>query len=262
MSFFLWPAIATLFLVFLHCLFGSFVLKRGILFIDLALAQWAAFGYLLAHLFCLHHPLMQFLMAFLMTVLAAALLSILRCFYQKANEIEALIGALYLAASTLSLTVMASSGLEGQHLSELLGGSLLFVQKNDVLITALIYLVIGLTLWRFYQIFEQGKKGIWDFFFYALFGLAVTSSVKIAGVMLVFAYLILPILSAQSLLKTTKSKLIFAWSLGLIASLIGMGLSFIIDIAPAYLIILSLLASWLLTLLFTQNNIIRKNFFI
>ena len=106
----IWPLIACLALVFIHGYFGAFVLRRGIIFIDLALAQWAALGYLVGHWLGIHSPIALFLCGFGFTLIASLILVGLKPFYDKVNQQEASIGVTYIFATTLATALISTTG--------------------------------------------------------------------------------------------------------------------------------------------------------
>ena len=238
------PLLVIIILVLIHVYFGAFVLKRGILFIDIALAQWAALGYLSAIAMDIESDILLFISGFLFTVIAALILITLKPIFPETNQQEAVIGILYISATALATGIISSTGMEGHHLDDMLSGHLLFIQSSEVIAAYIIYIIIGLILFKCHKKFIQSSSSIENFIFYIIFGLVVTSSVKMAGVLLVFTYLVIPIMSANLFFKTMKTQLIFAWIIGFVGSLIGLSMALIVDIAPTYCIIYSLVLIW------------------
>ena len=140
------PFLVSIVLVLIHVYFGSFVLRRGVIFIDLALAQWAALGYLIGHWMDIHQPLPLFILGFAFTVIASLLLTILKPYFDKTNLLEAVIGVLYLSAITIATSIISSTGMEGHHLKEMLSGHLLFIQVNEMLLAYGLYAIVALIL--------------------------------------------------------------------------------------------------------------------
>lgn len=239
------PALTCLVLVLVHVYFGAFVLRRGILFIDLALAQWAALGYVVGQLLGVHEPLFLFGIGFSFTVIAACILVFLKPLYNATNLQEAVIGVVYIAGSALATGLLSSTGMEGHHLKEMLSGHLLFVHSSELLAASALYLVIAGCLYVGHQKFVQASSSRWEFIFYLLFGAVVTSSVKLVGILLVFSYLVLPILSVTLFTSTLKKQLLWGWCIGFVTSLMGLLLSIYIDIPPSYSVILTLCLTWL-----------------
>jgi hypothetical protein len=155
---------------------------------------------------------------------------------------EAFIGIVYASASALAILIISKSPHEGEQIKEMLVGKILLVRLPDVLKTAGIYAVIGLfhLLFRkrFFQISldpegaEREKVPVrwWDFLFYASFGVVITSSVAIAGVLLVFSYLVVPAACAVLLVEGIRARVLTAWGIGTLASLVGLKVSFVYDL--------------------------------
>ncbi len=136
------PLFLCFILVLIHVYFGAYVLKRGILFIDLALAQWAAFGYLIGYAYHVENPLYLFLCGFGATVIAAFILALVKPLFAAVNLQEAIIGVMYILAAAAAMAFISSTGLEVHHLKEMLTGYLLFVQLQDLLVTMILYAVV------------------------------------------------------------------------------------------------------------------------
>ncbi|RAP29441.1 hypothetical protein DID76_04090 [Candidatus Marinamargulisbacteria bacterium SCGC AG-414-C22] len=244
MSIIFLPFLVCLSLVFIHVYFGSFVLRRGIIFIDLALAQWAALGYLIGHWMDIHHPVSLFIFSFGFTVIASIALTLLKPLYHKNNLQEAVIGTLYIAANAGAIGLISYTGMEGHQLQEMLTGHLLFINVQEVLAAYGLYVVIALICVKCHTYFINAHSRAWDFIFYLLFGLVVTSSVKLVGILLVFSYLVLPLLCIVINKKSFSQQLMTGWLIGIVASVIGMGVSFLMDIPPSIAIILVLMGCW------------------
>ena len=250
----LWmPFLACVVLVLIHVYFGSFVIKRGILFIDLALAQWAALGFLVSEWLGIEHLLLTFLFGFGFTVIASLLLSLLKPLYDRVNLQEAVIGVVYIVATALATGLISSTGMEGHHIKEMLAGHLLFLQPKEVILAYGLYTAIAVLLIGLHRHFQQATSRKWNFIFYLLFGCVVTSSVKMVGVLLVFTYLVLPILSTMLFTDNPQSQLKWGWFLGILGSALGLIMSMIVDIPPSYSVILSLSLIWVV--LVTQKFI-------
>jgi zinc/manganese transport system permease protein len=241
------PFCVCVILVIMHVYFGSIVLKRGILFIDLALAQWAALGYLVALVFHIEKPLVLFGFGFLSTVFAALVLTIISRLYKSYELQEAVIGVMYVAATAASVGLISFTGMEPHHISSMLSGHLLFVSGSECLFAFILYAGVGISLLYFHRVFMQSESSFSQFMFYVLFGLVVTSSVKLVGVLLVFSFLVLPLLTVVLHIKCYHWQVISAWGVGLFSSLLGLYMSFSVDIPPSYLVILMLIGVWLVS---------------
>jgi len=236
------PFAACVLLVLVHASLGRHVLARGVIFVDLAMAQIAALGgavaFLLGHE---PHDPWSYVWSFGFTLLGAALFSFLWDRNKSVMQ-EAFIGIAFSFAGALSMLLLANSphGAE-EFQSSLTGGGLLWLTWHDVGVMAVLYGVVAVFLWRWNHVLMEcsthhtgaSHRGVnvrlWDFLFYASFGLVVTSSVKAAGVLAVFTFLIVPTVCAALLGHKGKSQLFWAWAIGLVGSLAAMGLSYAKD---------------------------------
>ncbi|MEE3151842.1 MAG: iron chelate uptake ABC transporter family permease subunit, partial [Acidobacteriota bacterium] len=204
-----WPFVACLVLTGIHSYLGLHVVSRGVIFVDLALAQIAAMGATFA--FLLGYPEggnQAYFYSLLFAVIGAAIFSVLRLREQQIPQ-EAIIGITFAVASATAILI-ADRAPQGAELVEaMLTGALLWVPRDMILQTALVYAAIGLFHWVFRDRFltitlepdraetEGWNVRWWDFLFYASFGLVITLSVSIAGVLLVFSFLIIPAVIAM-----------------------------------------------------------------
>ncbi|MDA1354407.1 MAG: metal ABC transporter permease [bacterium] len=239
------PAIAISILVTIHTYFGTHVIKRGIIFVDLALAQWAALGYLLAHALHIESSLSKAIFSLATTGLAAFILALIQLRNNTDHQQEANIGIMYLLATTLATVIMSTAGIEGHHFTEMLVGHLLFVSAKDIAIASLIYACIAGLHWAFYDTLSQPKSVLSHFAFYASFGVIVTSSVKLAGVLVVFALLIIPALISTHHQHNVMKRLGYAYLFAIPTCIIGIVLGYFINIPLGYAVILSLCALWM-----------------
>ena len=234
LTFLLAPFIMCLILVGIHCYLGIHVIMRGVIFVDLALAQVAALGTTVAFLMGFeHHDMSSYFISLFSTLVAAAFLALANRMEKKLSQ-EALIGIIY-AFSTASIILVIDQISHGtEHLKYALVGQLLWVSWDDVLKVAGIYSVVALIHYicrRQILANSQGasRSWLWDFVFYALFGVVITSSVQVAGVLLVFALLIVPALLGSYFYQEISKRLLFGWSLGFVLCAIGMSLSYWFD---------------------------------
>lgn len=242
--------VAALILVGIHGYLGIHIIARGVIFVDLALAQVAALGWaaaglglgdLLASAVGIPSSDAGYIIGFGMTLIAAALFSISRLDNQRIPQ-EAIIGIVYVAASAVTILLAAQAPRGAEHVEQLLTGSLLWVTWSEVLKTALVYGAIGIAHWllrhRFLTISlrpdtarEKGwSVARWDFLFYALFGVVVTSSVAIAGVLVVFSFLVIPAVIAFLFAHTPGKMLAIAWLTGTAATVSGLYASYESDL--------------------------------
>lgn len=236
--YFLMPAFTMcLILVGIHCYLGLHVLARNVLFIDLALAQVAAFGTTVAFAFGYdHHDTPSFFISLGFTFLAAFLFTLAGRLRDKIS-VEAFIGIVYAFSSALVILVIDKISHGAEHLKYTLVGQILWTSWKDVLHVALIY--FGVAVMHFYfrrQLIKSSFNGtqhyFWDFLFYALFGVVITCSVNVSGVLLVFAFLIVPAVLSSLLVKGLLSRLIAGWLIGFILCAAGIIGSYQLDLPP------------------------------
>ena len=241
-TFLLAPFIASLILTGIHAYLGVHVVERGVVFVGLALAQIAALGTTIAVLYGYEpHGSAAYWISLAFTFLGAAIFSTIKAHRARIPQ-EAVIGICYAVASAAAIVAMSKSVAQTEHLKEMLVGNILSVSWAEVRATALIYGLIGLFHYMFRKKFllismdprkaeEQGVSvRFWDFLFYASFGLVVTSSVAIAGVLLVFCYLIVPSVAAMLYADKIGRRLAIGWTMGTLVSALGVYLSLKIDL--------------------------------
>ncbi len=236
------PFAACLVLTGIHAYLGLHVIERQVIFVDLALAQIAALGSTVGFLFGfgLHHNA-NYLFALGFTFLGAAVFSLTRFREEKVPH-EAIIGVVYAVAAAASILVLSRAAEGSEELKSLLVGHLLFVRWPEVGKMAAIYGAIGFLHWLFRrrllfisqhprEAFDQGVPvRWWDLFFYVTFGVVVTSSVELAGVLLVFSFLIVPAICGVLLGKTVGGRLAIGWGIGALTSVLGITASYFLDL--------------------------------
>jgi len=237
--------VASLILTGIHAYLGVHVVERGVIFVDLSLAQIAALGATIALLLPIsngdpHAPLVYWI-SLVFTFMGALVFSAIRSKRARIPQ-EAIIGICYAVASAASILAMSKATSESEHLKDMLVGNILAVSWSEVLKTAVLYGVIGAFHYVFRHKFlaisidpkRAEAEGIsikfWDFLFYASFGFVVTSSVAIAGVLLVFCYLIVPSVAAMLYADSIGKRLAIGWSMGTIVSALGVYLSLKLDL--------------------------------
>jgi zinc/manganese transport system permease protein len=238
------PFVVSVLLVGIHCYLGLHVLARGVIFVDLSLAQVAAFGSTLALLLGYeHHSAEGYFIAFFFTLIASLIFALARR-EEKQFPQEAIIGVTYAMCSALVILVVDKMAHGAEHMKDLLVGDVLWVTWADVKKTTIIYGIVGMLHFLFRKKLipasfnhESAPHPGWDFIFYALFGVVITSSVHLAGVLQVFSVLIVPALVSQPFAKTLAGRLIFGWIFGVIVTLIGMGLSIRWDMPSGALVV-------------------------
>jgi len=247
----IWPLLAAIVLTGIHVYLGLHVVTRGVIFVDLALAQVAALGMAIGLLLgWTDDSLAVYLLALSFTFLGAALFALTRSLTKTVSQ-EAIIGITYAVSAAVMIILFSKSAEGAEHLNHLLVGSILFVTPWIVLKTFLLYAVIGLFHWFYRKQFMLTSEitsntnqapinlKLWDFLFYMTFGFVVTSSVRIAGVFLVFSFLIIPATAALLFVKGVKNRLLFGWAFGVIGSLLGMIVSVLLDIPTGATIVAS-----------------------
>ena len=230
------PFLACLVLAGIHAYLGLHVLARGVIFVDLALAQVAALGMTTA-LLAGHPPDSNGAYAWALgfTILGALVFALTRRETSAGVTVpqEAIIGIVYAVAAALTVLILDRVAQGGEQIKQLLVGSILGVTREDVFRLAGLYALVGGIHWLARRPLLALSLGgevrgarAWDFLFYLTFGLVVTSSVRIAGVLLVFSYLIVPAVIGAWLAATIGRRLVIGWAVGLVASASGLAASF------------------------------------
>lgn len=239
------PFVASLILTGIHAYLGVHVVERGVIFVDLSLAQIAALGATVALLLPVSggdpHSTAVYWISLLFTFVGAAVFSTVRIRHARIPQ-EAIIGICYAVASAAAILAMSKATSESEHLKDMLVGNILAVSWTEVGQTAVLYGAIGLFHFLFRHKFllismdpqraeaERIPIRLWDFLFYASFGFVVTSSVAIAGVLLVFCYLIVPSVAAMLYADRIGPRLAIGWSMGTVVSALGVYFSLRLDL--------------------------------
>jgi zinc/manganese transport system permease protein len=242
LPFLLAPFLASLILTGIHAYLGVHVVERGVIFVDLALAQIAALGATIAILVGMNpHGGGAYWLSLAFTLLGAAIFAFARTRRGHIPQ-EAFIGIAYAVASATAILAMSKATGETEHLKDMLVGNILAVSMRDVAKTAILYGAIGIFHYIFRKKFllistdprEAEARGMsirfWDFLFYASFGFVVTSSVAIAGVLLVFCYLIVPSVGAMLFADRIGRRLAIGWTMGTLVSALGVYFSVLFDL--------------------------------
>ncbi len=255
LSFMAAPFAACLVLVGLHAYFGIHVIERRVLFVDLAVAQFAALGAVVGFAFG-HHPgeFGSTLFSLAFAIVAAALFALTRVRIEKLPQ-EAIIGITFVVASAATILVADRAPEGAEHIRETLSGALLWVTWPTVFKVAVIYAAIGLFHWIFRERFllisvdpdEAFHRGWnvrwWDFLFYLSFGVMITFSVGIGGILMVFAYLVIPACVAILIHARMRARLAVGWATGVAGSALGLVASYYLDMptGPAVVVVLGLM---------------------
>jgi zinc/manganese transport system permease protein len=221
---------------------GQHVLARGVIFVDLALAQIAALGQSVAFLMGAEpHDPSTYYWSFGFTLLGAALFSFM---WDREHSVlqEAFIGISFALATAATLLLLSNAPHGAEHVRGTLSGEALgWVRWRDIAIMTALYAIVGA-----FQFFNRRKLFLcsedphrarqmglsvkkWDFLFYASFGLVVTISVNVSGVLAVFSYLIVPIVCSTLLGRRGRARLYWAWAIGFVVSVLGSALSYLKD---------------------------------
>ena len=241
------PLCVCLLLVGIHCYLGLHILAREVIFVDLALAQIAALGTILAYLIGFEHHSAG---AYLISLGAGFVTALFLTFVNRLRNVshEAVIGLVYAfgAAAVVLLVDKMSHGAE--HLKYALVGKILWVSWHDVLWVLAIYACVACIHFIFRKPLLKSSLGKetnwkWDLLFYSLFVVVITSSVNVAGVLLVFSFLIVPALVGNLFCTTVKTKLFFGWTFGLVLVLLGLCTSYFFDLPTSPLLVLLMTTS-------------------
>ena len=223
------PFLACLILTVMHAYLGLHVIKRNVIFVDLALAQMAALGGVVAAMLGITNALFTYVLALCCALAGAAVITQFRKYERLSPEVG--IGIVYVLASAIAVLLVAKTAVESDMLKQMLTGNILVVNMATVFELLALYGSIGLFHYifreRFWQVtnsYIQKKPAlqIWDFAFYATFAMVVTSSVRIAGVLVVFSYLIVPAALATLVTKDFRQRLWISWFFGVMVSLLGL----------------------------------------
>ena len=245
----MWFTIQVLLPAFLTCVvltallsyLGLHVLAREVFFVDIALAQIAAFGTAVAAYFEVEpHTQASYLWSLAFTVTGAGVLAATRVFRKRVPQ-EAFIGISY--AVTAAATILVASFLPhgDEEIKEILVGSLLTIELPEVAQVAVIFAAVGvfhIALRKRFLAMSFAREdppaglaaGLWDFAFYGSFGVVVTSAVQTAGVLLVFSFLIVPSVFSALFSRRLLPRLVISWVLGVVVSATGLFASFQLDL--------------------------------
>jgi zinc/manganese transport system permease protein len=270
LPFLIWPFVASLILTGIHAYLGVHVVERGVIFVDLALAQIAALGATIAILVGMDpHGRGAYFLSLGFTFLGAGIFALARTRRGHIPQ-EAFIGIAYAVASATAILAMSKATGETEHLKDMLVGNILAVSRAEVLKTALLYGAVGIFHYFFRKKFllistnmakaEASGMNIrlWDFLFYASFGFVVTSSVAIAGVLLVFCYLIVPSVGAMLFADRVGRRLAIGWTMGTLVSALGVYFSVLLDLPTGATIVCTfggvLIVMFLIHLIFFHGD--------
>ena len=232
--------VACLVLTGIHTYLGIHVIKRGVIFVDIALAQIAALGITVAFLFGFHPDSQAaYFFALALTFLGAVFFAYFR---EKRIPQEAIIGVSFAVSSAMAILLADRIPHGAEHLKYILAGNILWVTWPQIAKTVVIYALLGWGhYWRRKNFLlvstnpdEAERQGLrlwwWDLLFYLSFGLVITSSVQMGGILLVFSFLIVPALCSMLFFTDIRRRIYLGWSLGAAASLVGITVSYFGDL--------------------------------
>jgi len=248
-----WPILACLLLPGILVYYGLHIIRREVIFVDLALAQVATLGTCV----CLYlgHEAddpHNYFWSLGFTLAGALLFTFTRPSKQARVPQEALIGIIYVVAAAAGILLLSKSPHGKEELQRTLVGDLLTVTDKEIWKTAALYAVIALVHFVFRKQFIRlsfdheravaaGRSvHFWDFLFYALFGLIVTSFVQLGGVLMVFSYLIVPAACGTYLANSLLARLAIGWCVATLASVGGLYASFRLDVPTGAAIVCAL----------------------
>lgn len=224
----LYPAFfLAILLVFIHAIFGLEIIKRGVIFTDLAIGQFAAIGVVVSMLLFEGHYM--FLLTFVFALIGALLITLAT---YRVKHIEAFIGMLYALGASSIILLLANTGQGTELFSKLQATDILFTSVADLWEPLVLYTMVALLFFLFYHRLTGLYK---EALFFGLLALTVTSSVQLAGILVVFVLLIVPAFVA--LLQGRFSKLPFAWVLGSMFIILAMVISYYFDLPTGYTIV-------------------------
>ncbi len=221
---------------------GIHVIKRKIIFVDLAFAQIAALGILIAFLFGIPpHTKESFVFAMGLTVIGAIVITLSRFKEHKIPQ-EAIIGLIYAIAAAIAILLIDKAPHGAEHIKEILTGSILWVKWEKIGATAVVYALVALFHYifrdKFLLISDDPERAwasginvrLWDFLFYVSFGLVITMSVDTAGILIVFVFLVAPAIIAIILTDRMLYQLLIGWGLGVVVTVTGLFVAYVLDL--------------------------------
>ncbi len=231
-----------LILVGIHSYLGLHVIRRKVIFVDLALAQIAALGTTVGFLFgIMPGSTGAYWFSLLFAFIGAAVFSIARFKNDKIPQ-EAIIGLTYAIAAAISILVIDKAPHGAEHIKEILTGSILWVKWKTIGEAAIVYSLVGIFHFifrkKFLLISENPEKAeasginvrFWDFLFYVSFGIVITHSVGTAGVLLVFVFLVVPAITSMMITDVLWKQLVIGWTMGVFVTITGLYISYSADL--------------------------------
>jgi zinc/manganese transport system permease protein len=241
LTFLMYPFLACLLLILIHAYFGIHILQRGIIFVDLALAQFIGIGIALSFLLGEEHGTV---LALAFAMLGAFILSLSKKVARLVN-IEAFIGVLYIFSVSAAILILDRSPHGLEEFKTILNGSIIWVTPHEVFTTFLVYGAVGLLHFvlrkQFLALSYEGKgTAFFEFLFFASFAVVLVKSVKLAGILQVFSFLVIPALIGRLFSMKPFMILITGWIVGMLTTIAGIALSYKLDAPTAPVIVAGL----------------------
>jgi zinc/manganese transport system permease protein len=213
----------------IHSYFGLHIIERGIIFTDLGIGQMAAFGAAISIL--LFDGEYMYPVSLVFSLLGAFLIALST---KRTRNHEAFIGLLYAFGMSAAVVALSRAPRGAEAMEHLVAADILFVSMHAVLKTAVLYAVIGAVLW----LGLRRLRGTWrELVFFGTFALTVTSSVNLAGVLVVFAILVAPAFIVSGMKRSFRAKLLIAWGIGTVLNLIAIVASYFLDLPTGYTVV-------------------------
>ena len=261
LTFLFYPFLGCVLLILIHAYFGIHILERGIIFVDLAMAQFIALGIAVAFLMG-HEGSARNYYAVAFAIIGASIFSMARRIRRIVN-MEAFIGVLYIFSLAVSILILDRTPHGLEEFKTILNGNILWVTPSDILKTFILYAAIGLLHLvfrkKFFALsFEESNGPFWEFLFFLSFAFVLVSSVQLAGILQVFSFLVIPALIGRLFTRSPMKILIGGWGIGLAASMAGISLSYKMDLPTAPLIVASLSLAFFILLIFQHGRMRRS----
>jgi zinc/manganese transport system permease protein len=239
------PIAAGLVILSIHAYLGLHVIARGVIFIDLAFAQIAALGATVGFLMGVDHGTPLALALSVGFTLVGALIFSFNRLEETVVHQEAVIGITFVVASAAVILIAGFTAEGAEHIAETLTGTLIWVGWPEIIRMAVVYTILGTICFIFRKPFLSRSLGeahrqparAWDFFFYSLFGIVISLSVPVAGVLMVFSSLVIPAVVAFLFTSRFNVALWIAWGVGAVAQVAGVVASFRWDIPTGPLLV-------------------------
>lgn len=249
LSFLAWPFLACLLLILIHAYFGVHILARGIIFVDLALAQFIGIGIALSFLLGEEYGTV---LALAFALLGAFILSLSKKVARLVN-IEAFIGVLYIFSVSVAILFLDKTPHGLEEFKTILNGNIIWVTPQEVLSTFLLYAAVGILhialRKQFLALSYEGRGTAFaEFLFFATFALVLVKSVRMAGILQVFSFLVIPALIGRLYSLKPFTILLSGWIVGILITMVGMALSYKLDIPTAPVIVAGLAISFFVLL--------------